>query len=249
MNFSEPVAVLADIHGNAYALEAVFAHAQAQGIDQFVNLGDSFYGPLDPGSTWQMLEHRDIPTILGNQDRLLLESGVEWQNVPAFRASVSALGKKGMSWLRTLPATRLLDGDVLLCHGTPGNDCLYLLEEVSSGHPVMRECRDILKDILPLAGDCSLVLAGHSHFPGSLICGGRTLLNPGSVGLPAYQDAIPPHAMESGSPHARYAVVLQVDFGWDISFHAVEYDWLAASELARQNGRDDWARWLLTGVP
>ena len=41
-------AVLSDIHGNIRALEAVLAHAAARGLDRFLDLGDSVYGPLEP---------------------------------------------------------------------------------------------------------------------------------------------------------------------------------------------------------
>ncbi len=34
------------------------------------------------------------------------------------------------------------------------------------------------------------------------------VVNPGSIGMPAYTDDTPvPHAIETGAPHARYAVV------------------------------------------
>jgi len=36
----------------------------------------------------------------------------------------------------------------------------------------------------------------------------RLVLNPGSVGLPAYDDDQPvPHIVENGTPEARYAIV------------------------------------------
>lgn len=41
-------AAVADIHGNALALEAVIEDLQREGIDQIVNLGDVLSGPIDP---------------------------------------------------------------------------------------------------------------------------------------------------------------------------------------------------------
>ncbi|OGC07693.1 hypothetical protein A2V82_11055 [candidate division KSB1 bacterium RBG_16_48_16] len=77
---------------------------------------------------------------------------------------------------------------------------------------------------------------------------GRLAVNPGSVGLPAYSDDRPePHKMESGSPHARYAVLSHTATGWMVEQLAIPYDWKKASEKARQNGRDDWAVWLESG--
>jgi len=42
-------AAIADIHGNHLALEAVLADIRAQGIEEIVNLGDFFSGPLEAG--------------------------------------------------------------------------------------------------------------------------------------------------------------------------------------------------------
>ena len=40
-------AAIADIHGNHLALEAVLDDISSQGIEEIVNLGDFFSGPLE----------------------------------------------------------------------------------------------------------------------------------------------------------------------------------------------------------
>ncbi len=250
-NAAGPLAVLADIHGNATALAAVLADASRRGVTRLVNLGDTFYGPLDPAGTWRLLRDMTIPTVLGNQDRILLEPG--WQSVPAIRAAREALRPDGLAWLARLPARTVVDPGIYLCHGTPGNDTAYLLEDVSSGSPRLRPCADILADLAAVPDDCSLVLTGHSHCQGAVTCGGIMVVNPGSVGLPAYDDDSPPHAMAAGTPQARYAVLApaqreaDTDALWTVEFAAVDYDWKSAARLAEANGRPDWARWLVTG--
>lgn len=244
----QSLAVLADIHGNSLALEAVLRDVRKRGLSRLVNLGDTFYGPLDPVGTWEIIKDSGMVSILGNQDRILLEGGTEWEEVPAFQAALKALGEDGMAWLRSLPATATIDTDILLCHGSPKDDMAYLLEDISTGLPAMRPCADIENDIRPEVEGCSLVVAGHSHHPGLVNCGDMTIVNPGSVGLPAYDDDAPPHIMASGSPHAKYAVLTRTQAGWGAEFVSVEYDWLAASDMARINGREDWAQWLLTGM-
>ncbi|BCS88685.1 metallophosphoesterase family protein [Pseudodesulfovibrio sediminis] len=245
------IAVLSDIHGNSLALEAVLNDVAHRKCATLFNLGDIFYGPLDPAGTWDMLNRLHIPTILGNQDRVLLEGGPEWEANPTFTRTRDAIGPDGLNWLASLPPS--LTGtpdtrDILLCHGTPGNDTRYLLEAVTTGVPVQRPCEAILEDVLPQAAGCSLVLAGHSHHPGQVVCDGITVVNPGSVGLPAYDDDTPPHSMAAGSPHAQYAVLTPSASGWECDFISVEYDWKAAAVLARQNDREDWAQWLSTGM-
>lgn len=242
MSDTRPWAVLADIHGNAPALAAVLDHARSRGLTRFVNLGDTFYGPLDPAGTWAILRELDMPAVLGNQDRILLEE------TPQTAAVRRAIGPDGLAWLAGLPRTLRPADDILLCHGTPRNDAAYLLEDVATGLPAPRIEEDLLGDLLPEAAGCSLVLAGHSHHAGLAVAGGITVVNPGSVGLPAYDDDDPPHIMASGSPNAAYAVLTRTPDGWEVDFTEVEYDWESAAAMARRNGREDWARWLSTGL-
>ena len=62
------LAILADIHANVWALDAVLKHAKQRGLDAFVNLGDTLYGPLKPHATYERLLHENVlATIQGNQ--------------------------------------------------------------------------------------------------------------------------------------------------------------------------------------
>ena len=68
-----PLAVLADVHGNRWALEAVLEDADRAGAQRFIDLGDCVAGPLDPCGTARRLMALDAVTVLGNHDRALLE--------------------------------------------------------------------------------------------------------------------------------------------------------------------------------
>lgn len=64
------IAVLADIHGNVLALDAVLRDLEQRGgADLTVNLGDSVSGPLWPRETFARLEALALPTVRGNHDR------------------------------------------------------------------------------------------------------------------------------------------------------------------------------------
>jgi predicted phosphodiesterase len=54
-----------------------------------------------------------------------------------------------------------------------------------------------------------MILCGHSHIPRIVyLSAGKLIANPGSVGLPEYEDDLPhKHAIEAGSPHARYSII------------------------------------------
>ena len=135
----------------------------------------------------------------------------------------------------------------MLCHGSPTDDREYLLEDVSESGVHLASAATIRKRLGNLRA--RLVLCGHSHMPRVISIGeGVQVVNPGSVGLPAYDDVRPlPHYMETGSPHARYALLDRGPHGWRIAFVAVEYDWDAASNEARRANRPDWAHALSTG--
>jgi hypothetical protein len=77
---------------------------------------------------------------------------------------------------------------------------------------------------------------------------GRLIVNPGSVGLQAYEDKHPfPHRMETRSPHTRYALLEDRQNEWKVEFREIAYDWVAAAEQAIGNGRIDWYYPLCTG--
>jgi putative phosphoesterase len=240
------VAVLSDIHGNLLALEAVLADVASRSVSQIVNLGDHLQGPLDPVGTADRLIALDLPSIRGNCDRLLFEEGTIAAPGSTLAANRIALSAAHKQWLATMPQTLLL-GDILLCHGTPWADDVYLLEEVTPAGARVKRTEELTPILDGLTS--RLIVCGHSHL-GRIVQmpGGMLLVNPGSVGLPAYTEESPhPHAMEAGSPHARYAIVSRSGDRWHIEHHAIAYDWESAADLAEHRGRHDWAGWLRTG--
>jgi hypothetical protein len=74
------------------------------------------------------------------------------------------------------------------------------------------------------------------------------VVNPGSVGWPAYTDDQPyRHEMAAGSPHARYALVDDASGRWEADFRSVTYPWERAARRADGFGRADVAKALRTG--
>jgi len=151
-----------------------------------------------------------------------------------------------MEWLRSLKPTMVF-GPAFLFHGSPGSNTSYLLWDVDRTGVHLRNSEDVASVIGEVKS--SLILCGHDHVPRTMILpGGRTVVNPGSVGLPAYWDDLPhPHVMETGSPHARYSIISRSEFGWSVADRTVPYDWQSAAAAADRNGRSDWAEWLRSG--
>lgn len=238
------IGLLADIHANVWALEAVLADVRKQGVDVLWNLGDILHGDLKPRATYDLLRSVDIAlTIRGNQDRELYgpnpDSKTQWM--------IRNLGEDAIEWVRGLPATAAFEDEVLLCHGSPNDDLSYLLEDVTSGHPQVRDEEEIVR---LLAGAAQpVIVCGHTHIPRLVrLTNGQTIVNPGSVGLTAYSDDTPvPHAMENYSPDASYAILERTPSGWDATFRNVPYDTQEASRTATELGRSDWAYQIATG--
>jgi len=240
------LAAISDIHGNIGALDAVLADIAARGLTTIVNLGDILSGPLEPAVTAERLMALNLPTIRGNHERQLTETEPAAMGA-SDRYAASQIQPHHWTWIASLPPVLWLRDDIYLCHGTPSDDLDYLLEEVdpAGAHPAPHDL--VAARVTGIAA--SLILCGHSHLPRAVrLSDGRTIVNPGSVGLPAYDWDRPYfHKMENGTPHARYAVIEQTADGWNVETVLVAYDWQRAAAQADTNGRPDWATALRSG--
>jgi predicted phosphodiesterase len=240
------IAVLSDIHSNIFALEAVLEHAAASEVERYINLGDILYGPIAPRATYERLQALEAVTIRGNQDRQIYEA-----KAPEIAANnnlqfiLQDLPQEALSWMQNLPFDQLYNDDIALCHGSPSSDLYYLLEDVSSGVPLVRQADEIQAQI---GEQPEILLCGHTHIPRLVEVQGTKIINPGSVGLPAYRDEEPClHAMENFSPHARYAILEKNHNNYSVNFIAVEYDYEAAAQAAEKRQAHNWAYALRTG--
>jgi putative phosphoesterase len=242
------IAVLADIHGNVRALRAVMDDLKQVAPDRVLNLGDTVSGPLEAAETADVLISLAWTTIRGNHDRQLLDRPVD-QMGQSDQAAAAELKNHHSAWLSSLEATTEVD-DLLLCHGTPDSDGTYLLETVEpDGRVRIATPAEVARRLDGTSA--KVVLCGHSHMARIVaLDDGRVIVNPGSIGLPAYTDTAPVrHSMQMGAPFARYAVLerKKASEPWQVSFRVVAYDWNAAAARAAAKGREDWAHCLRTG--
>lgn len=240
------VAVIADVHGNPWALTAVIDDIATRDVDLTVNLGDNLLGPLDPLGAAEILMAQSMINVRGNGDRELVEPLDDAAQSASSRFTRPLLTARHLAWLSSLPTTRTVE-DILCCHGIPTSDMVCLLEEINEDGTRQRTATDVAT----LLGDASahVVVCGHSHVPRTVrLPDGRLVVNPGSVGLPAYSDDKPyPHIMESGTPHAKYALLSRDAAGWNAEHRSVAYDWERAAGVADEHDRPDWAFSLRTG--
>ncbi|CAM3961970.1 metallophosphoesterase [Tsukamurella strandjordii] len=241
------IAAISDVHGNAFALRAVLESIQHDHVDVIVNLGDHFSGAVLPAETARLMKTVPMVCIRGNHERQLEELEPSAMGA-SDRCALEQLGDDHCEWLTSMPRSADIGAGVFAFHGTPEDDLEYLLETVTeqgAREATVEEVVERLKGYL----DRDLLLCGHTHIQRSLrIPQGPLVVNPGSVGWPAYDDDRPyPHVMEAGTPHARYAVVDDVSGRWEAEFRALEYPWGKAAEIAASRGRADVEYALLTG--
>jgi putative phosphoesterase len=172
------VAALADVHGNAVALEAVLAELAREQPDLIVSCGDLTWGPL-PLETVALLEpwRERLLCVRGNSERELVERKLidseiavwehEQHDSPALDDYLSRT-QAGV----TVEVDGL--GTTLFCHGSPRSD----EELITLATPEPR-----IRALLDGVGERVLVSA-HSHVQFDRTVAGIRSVNPGSVGMP-----------------------------------------------------------------
>lgn len=240
------IAFVTDIHGNLPALEAVVHDIGRRGVARVVNLGDSLSGPLLPRETARYLMGQDWDQLAGNHERQILSSGPAGRGASDTYAR-STLTRAELDWIASLTPMARIDADVYGCHGTPASDIEHLLESIDRNG--RRAASRVEVAARCAAVDAGLIVCGHSHVPRMLrLANGQLVVNPGSVGLQAFDDDLPyPYTVENHSPDARYAIAEEVDGRWIATLVAVPYDFEPMAKLADGRGRPEWAWALRTG--
>jgi predicted phosphodiesterase len=192
--------VVADVHGNATALHAIFADAAGRGVERWWALGDLvLFGPRPVEALESLLALPGIQFVSGNTERYVTTGAQPHPHATAADAVgdvglVSRYGQMAaaIGWtqgalcqaglldeIAALPSELRLalpDGSRLLgVHASPGADDGPGIDTDSSD--------DVLSDLL--AGcDAEVVVGGHTHIPTDRTVGAVRVLNPGSAGLP-----------------------------------------------------------------
>jgi len=179
------VAVLADIHGNLPALEAVLRAVDAANVDVIVLAGDMTIGPLQTETLDLLasLGERAV-WVRGNCERNLVEvfDGTYQQTGAAHEAATIWAGQQltrtQRDHLAALPRTVSLEvdglGPVLFCHATARDD-----EEIVLVDSPVAWFVEAFADAAE-----QTVVCGHTHMPFDRLADGRRIVNPGSVGMP-----------------------------------------------------------------
>ncbi len=193
-----PIAVLADVHANLPAFEAVLAELNARGVTQYLMLGDVVgYGP-NPKACIDLIRDQKIYTLRGNHDHFVAHSGDVRvaMGIMARRIgelTIDLLDEADRDWLGALPV-RYLSQQWMAVHGAPVDKSFFnaYVYEMTAERNL-----EHLK-----SSDIHYCFHGHSHIQGIYAMdGGRqlpfacpkvanlhdysaALICPGSVGQP-----------------------------------------------------------------
>lgn len=229
------VAVISDVHGNRFALDAVLDDIATQGADLTVNLGDTLSSPIAPAETCRILMGTGFPTVRGNHDRSLVDRPPARMDA-VDRFAIGQLSETQKAWIGNLPATLAID-ELFLCHGTPASDEEPWLDDWFEGRNTTLPSESSIEQ--KASGfDFPVLLCGHTHIPHAVrLRDGRMIVNPGAVGL----------QLVRGAPDARYGLLERRNGRWQSSTRVVPYDWTAAAAAAIANGFPQWEAALTTG--
>ncbi|MBN2390208.1 MAG: metallophosphoesterase family protein [Anaerolineae bacterium] len=234
------LAILADIHGNLPALEAVLADARAQGVDDYVVAGDLILGGPFPAETLTRLRNLDAWIIQGNGETYFTryDSGAApeaWGTSAQwgpFQWSYARLDRDALDYLAALPeqVSVAVPGAAPICvvHGSPGAIAVGIMPddpEVRRKFVQAQSTNNVgVEDALAKTTE-SVLVCGHTHIAWEHRNDGRLAFNPGSVGAPI-----------DGELGAEYALLTWQDGHWTVELRIVDYDVDALLVAYRERG-------------
>lgn len=180
-----PLAILADVHGNLAALDAVLAELRRREIDRVVVAGDLLFGGEDPLGVWRRLQEIKAQLVRGLSDtalatldpeRLVPKTDEEARRRERFLDARRKVGELVLRSVAKLPEQLrfpLADGrELMVCHGSPRDASVDLTFDV-----------DDEELLVLLGGDpADLIAVGGSHVPFDRNVDETRVLGLGSVG-------------------------------------------------------------------
>ena len=167
------IAIVADIHGNLPALQAVLKELKQDNISLIYSLGDvAGYYPLI-NECIELLKENEIMHILGNHDNYLVNNVVCARSTKVNQSieyQRSVITNENLLWLSSAPLF-LVNDLFFMVHGGIKD----YLEEYSNLSEI-----DIEQDMF---------FCGHTHIQQYITDGTKHFCNPGAVGQPRDRDS------------------------------------------------------------
>jgi putative phosphoesterase len=204
------IAVLADIHANLAALDAVVESVHKRQPDRVIVAGDFQNRGPDPALVQSYLEETGWELLRGNHEDYVLrhsEPDLDNRNEPAWqpaRWTASHL-QDAMPRIRQLPTTVSLHvSDTVICitHGSPRSNAEGIFPSTSDSR-----LADMLSGARP-----TLLCCGHTHIPLLRQFETTLIFNVGAVGFPF-----------DGDRRASYGIIERRNSAWSTELVRVDY--------------------------
>lgn len=223
------IAVLSDIHSNYIAFERCLEYALSRGISRFIFLGDYVGEFAYPERTMELLfscqEKCKCTFIRGNKEEYWIEyrreNGNNWREhdstTGALWYAYHHLSGRDIDFFEEIPIVRevRIEGfpALTVCHGSPENVKERLWKDTERAKEVMEKA------------ETPVILCGHSHLQFAFRHQGRTLLNPGSVGLSHRAGGL-----------SQFMILHGEQGSWREEFLSLDYDRQKAVKQLRESG-------------
>lgn len=211
------IAVLSDIHGNYEALKTCIEYALEKQIRTFIFLGDYLGELAFPQRTmeylYQLKESCDCTFVRGNKEDYWLKyrrSGEQgWKEKDSTTGSLyytyHRLTEKDMDFYEQMEIADIIAFDkmesVTVCHGSPRLVNEKILPGKQNTYEIMEQSRT------------RLILCGHTHVQSKIEYNGKTVINPGSVGVPLFSCG-----------KAQFCILHENGNRWKEEFISLDYD-------------------------
>lgn len=210
------IGVIADIHSNYRAFKACVDYMEKEKVDAYALLGD-YIGELPcPQQTLNLVHslERSKPCFIirGNKEDYVLK-GIgapkpEWDEYKSIlgmlRYGYSEIDEKEKEFFSTLPISATISypgfPKISVCHGSPRSN----VEKILPGSYDAEYLKTVEEDY---------IICAHTHTRFAMEVCGKTIWNPGSVGLPFH-----------GSYKAECMVLHSSKHGWMGQFVSIPYD-------------------------
>jgi predicted phosphodiesterase len=215
------LAVLADVHGNLQALEAVLKHAQKQNVDQIIIAGDLINYLADSRACWDLANSLRLPMVRGNHERYVFHYGTpfahpDWskEQFMGLKWTVKQFSDTEREAIAALPLCICLD-NLLIVHASLRDD----YDTISPETPT--------SELEKMFADSSekFIVRGHNHRSFSVKFAGRIIESLGSVGLPL-----------DGTREAKYVIAEKHGNHWHFLRQQVTYAQEKAIKRLRESG-------------
>lgn len=228
------VAVMADIHGNLHALEAVLADAKQHGASAFWAAGDMTLGGPYPLMAFNRLREIGCWMIRGNSEQYLIDFNAgrfptlahTSQQWAPLRYTAQQFTAEALAFLGEMRENAIFAQDgaqpARVVHGSPRRineglipDGLPEVVKLFESATLTHQFQNGNNHLSAVWGQVAepLFICGHTHIGWIQQAEGRLALNPGSVGAPI-----------NGDQRAQYALLHWNGVEWKPELRAVPYD-------------------------